>query len=191
MAWAQAGSKGLQRLSLENFLAVEKESDFLASPSGTFLLDFTRLAPTHIVIQSGQRWDQLYIIAVGTAKGLSYLHVECLEWVLQCDVKPQNILLDDQLQPMVADFVMSKLFEDRHDTRCSRLKHEGLKKIIDPRLSNEFVKRKLDRMMKVALQCMEDDRDARPQMSKVVKLLSGYGESTTSSPDHETIMIDL
>ncbi|KAL5809237.1 hypothetical protein ACOSQ3_029928 [Xanthoceras sorbifolium] len=66
--------------------------------------------------------DQRYDIAVGTAKGLSYLHEECLEWVLHCDVKPQNILLDDQLEPKVADFGMSKLFKDRHDTRFSRVR---------------------------------------------------------------------
>ncbi|BBH06190.1 receptor-like protein kinase 4 [Prunus dulcis] len=51
--------------------------------------------------------EQRYNIALGTAKGLSYLHEECLEWVLHCDVKPQNILLDDHLEPEVADFGMS------------------------------------------------------------------------------------
>lgn len=48
-------------------------------------------------------------IALGTARGLAYLHEECLEWVLHCDVKPQNILLDSNYQPKVADFGMSKL----------------------------------------------------------------------------------
>ncbi|VVA25356.1 PREDICTED: putative receptor kinase ZmPK1 [Prunus dulcis] len=51
--------------------------------------------------------EQRYNIALGTAKGLSYLHEECLEWVLHCDVKPQNIPLDDHLEPEVADFGMS------------------------------------------------------------------------------------
>jgi serine/threonine protein kinase len=35
-------------------------------------------------------WEKKFEIAVGTAKGLAYLHDECLEWVLHCDVKPQN-----------------------------------------------------------------------------------------------------
>ncbi|KAF7113401.1 hypothetical protein RHSIM_RhsimUnG0130700 [Rhododendron simsii] len=48
-------------------------------------------------------------IAVGSAKGLTYLHKECLEWVLHCNVKPQNILLDSNFQPKVADFGLSKL----------------------------------------------------------------------------------
>ncbi|XP_044460546.1 putative receptor protein kinase ZmPK1 [Mangifera indica] len=67
-------------------------------------------------------WNQRYNIAVGTAKGLSYLHEECLEWVLHCDVKPQNILLDDHLEPKVADFGLSKLFKDQHDTGFSKVR---------------------------------------------------------------------
>ncbi|XP_073143335.1 putative receptor protein kinase ZmPK1 [Henckelia pumila] len=54
-------------------------------------------------------WKKIYDIAVGTAKGLAYLHEECLEWVLHCDVKPQNILLDSNYEPKVADFGLSKL----------------------------------------------------------------------------------
>ncbi|XP_054799859.1 putative receptor protein kinase ZmPK1 [Prosopis cineraria] len=54
-------------------------------------------------------WNKRFNIAVGTAKGLAYLHEECLEWVLHCDVKPQNILLDSDFQPKVADFGLSKL----------------------------------------------------------------------------------
>uniref|UniRef100_A0A2N9HEN1 non-specific serine/threonine protein kinase n=1 Tax=Fagus sylvatica TaxID=28930 RepID=A0A2N9HEN1_FAGSY len=54
-------------------------------------------------------WKKRFQIAVGTAKGLAYLHEECLEWILHCDIKPQNILLDDDYQPRVADFGLSKL----------------------------------------------------------------------------------
>ncbi|KAK3440779.1 hypothetical protein EUGRSUZ_B01045 [Eucalyptus grandis] len=39
-------------------------------------------------------WKRRFDIAVGTAKGLAYLHEECLEWDLHCNVKPQNILLE-------------------------------------------------------------------------------------------------
>jgi serine/threonine protein kinase len=46
---------------------------------------------------------------LGIAKGLAYLHEECLEWVLHCDVKPQNILLNSNYHPKVADFGLPKL----------------------------------------------------------------------------------
>ncbi|KAK7287011.1 hypothetical protein RJT34_22417 [Clitoria ternatea] len=54
-------------------------------------------------------WSKRYGIALGTARGLAYFHEECLEWVLHCDIKPQNILLDSDYQPKVADFGLSKL----------------------------------------------------------------------------------
>ncbi|KAF5792277.1 putative protein kinase RLK-Pelle-SD-2b family [Helianthus annuus] len=56
-------------------------------------------------------WGKRFDIAVGTAKGLAYLHEECLEWVLHCDVKPHNILLDSNWNPKVADFGLSKLLD--------------------------------------------------------------------------------
>ena len=46
---------------------------------------------------------------MGTTKGLAYLHENCLDWILDCDVKSQNILLDSNYQPKVADFGLSKL----------------------------------------------------------------------------------
>ncbi|CAI9779068.1 unnamed protein product [Fraxinus pennsylvanica] len=54
-------------------------------------------------------WKQRFAVALGTAKGLAYLHDECLEWVIHCDVKPENILLDGELQPKIADFGLAKL----------------------------------------------------------------------------------
>ncbi|KAJ0668176.1 putative protein kinase RLK-Pelle-SD-2b family [Helianthus annuus] len=56
-------------------------------------------------------WDKRFEVAVCTAKGLAYLHEECLEWVLHCDVKPQNILLDHDYSPKVADFGLSKFLD--------------------------------------------------------------------------------
>ncbi|XP_050266307.1 putative receptor protein kinase ZmPK1 [Quercus robur] len=54
-------------------------------------------------------WEKRFKIVVGTARGLAYLHEDCLDWILHCDVKPQNILLDSNYQPKVADFGLSKL----------------------------------------------------------------------------------
>ncbi|KAF2290739.1 hypothetical protein GH714_015267 [Hevea brasiliensis] len=58
------------------------------------------------------------------AKGLSDLHEERLEWVLHCDIKPQNILLDLGYQPKVSDFGLSHpLKTDSHGiSRLSRIR---------------------------------------------------------------------
>ncbi|CAL5051243.1 unnamed protein product [Urochloa decumbens] len=55
------------------------------------------------------QWSQRYNIALGVAKGLAYLHHECLEWIVHCDVKPENILLDEEFEPKIADFGLVKL----------------------------------------------------------------------------------
>ncbi|KAM2712410.1 hypothetical protein EV1_032413 [Malus domestica] len=54
-------------------------------------------------------WQERFKVAIGIAKGLAYLHHECLEWVIHCDVKPENILLDGNFEPKIADFGLAKL----------------------------------------------------------------------------------
>ncbi|KZV46405.1 G-type lectin S-receptor-like serine/threonine-protein kinase [Dorcoceras hygrometricum] len=54
-------------------------------------------------------WNVRYRIALGVARAIAYLHEECLEWVLHCDIKPENILLGDDFCPKVSDFGLAKL----------------------------------------------------------------------------------
>lgn len=56
-------------------------------------------------------WKKRYQIALGPSRGIAYLHEECLEWILHCDIKPQNVLLDDNFCPKVSDFGVSKLVD--------------------------------------------------------------------------------
>ncbi|KAD3337216.1 hypothetical protein E3N88_32736 [Mikania micrantha] len=56
-------------------------------------------------------WKQRCCIAVGIAKGLSYLHEECITQIIHCDIKPQNILLDDYYNAKISDFGLAKLLK--------------------------------------------------------------------------------
>jgi len=53
-------------------------------------------------------WKIKHQIAVGIAKGLAYLHEECRDCIIHCDIKPENILLDASYVPKVADFGLAK-----------------------------------------------------------------------------------
>ncbi|XP_062097622.1 putative receptor protein kinase ZmPK1 [Humulus lupulus] len=187
-------------------------------------------------------WKKRFEIAVGIAKGLAYLREECLEWVLHCDVKPQNILLGSNYQPKVADFGLSKLLKrgelsslsfskirgtrgymalewvtnqsitskvdvynygivvleiltGKSPTSCVRSRsgteeteQRGLvkwvkeivdgtsevEKVVDPSMKGEYDLEKLENLLRVALKCVEEDKDARPSMSQVVKSLLHY-----------------
>ncbi|CAO2193540.1 unnamed protein product, partial [Urochloa humidicola] len=54
-------------------------------------------------------WQKLYLIAIGIARGLEYLHHSCNTRIVHFDIKPQNILLDQGFCPKVADFGLAKL----------------------------------------------------------------------------------
>ncbi|XP_075514782.1 LEAF RUST 10 DISEASE-RESISTANCE LOCUS RECEPTOR-LIKE PROTEIN KINASE-like 2.1 isoform X2 [Primulina tabacum] len=56
-------------------------------------------------------WETLYKIAVGVARGLEYLHKGCNTRIIHFDIKPQNILLDEEFCPKISDFGLAKLFK--------------------------------------------------------------------------------
>ncbi|GJN01486.1 hypothetical protein PR202_ga18756 [Eleusine coracana subsp. coracana] len=56
-------------------------------------------------------WSTLHAIAVGTAKGIRYLHEECQQKIVHYDIKPGNILLNADFTPKVADFGLARLAE--------------------------------------------------------------------------------
>ncbi|KAK0575036.1 hypothetical protein LWI29_033016 [Acer saccharum] len=59
------------------------------------------------------KWEKLYQIAVGIARGLEYLHRGCNTRILHFDIKPHNILLDEDFNPKISDFDLAKIFPGR------------------------------------------------------------------------------
>ncbi|OMO60859.1 hypothetical protein CCACVL1_23831 [Corchorus capsularis] len=67
-------------------------------------------------------WSIRYRIALGVARAIAYLHEECLEWVLHCDIKPENILLGDDFCPKISDFGLAKLRKKEDMVSMSRIR---------------------------------------------------------------------
>ncbi|MQL92279.1 hypothetical protein Taro_024902 [Colocasia esculenta] len=177
-------------------------------------------------------WEKRYQIILGTARGLAYLHEECRDRIIHCDIKPENILLDASFVPKVADFGLAKLvgrdfsrvlttmrgtrgylapewisgvaitakadvysygmmlFEIVSGRRNSeesveeefrffpswaatRLVKGEVRSLLDPRLGGDANLGELDRVLKVAYWCIQDDETERPSMGQVVQILEG------------------
>ncbi|THU66713.1 hypothetical protein C4D60_Mb05t17110 [Musa balbisiana] len=67
-------------------------------------------------------WPTRQIIALGSARGLSYLHDHCDPKIIHRDVKAANILLDEEFEAVVGDFGLAKLmdYKETHVTTAVR-----------------------------------------------------------------------
>lgn len=59
--------------------------------------------------QRRPEWDERVRIAVEIARGIMYLHEECEAPIIHCDIKPQNILVDEFWTAKISDFGLAKL----------------------------------------------------------------------------------
>ena len=89
-------SEGSKRAIIYEFLENGSLDKFISN-TNIMNLDFTAL----------------YEIALGVARGLEYLHFGCKTRIVHFDIKPQNVLLDENLLPKVSDFGLAKLCEKK------------------------------------------------------------------------------
>ncbi|EPS59195.1 hypothetical protein M569_15614, partial [Genlisea aurea] len=58
-------------------------------------------------------WPTRKRVALGTARGLEYLHEHCNPKIIHRDVKAANVLLDERFEAVVGDFGLAKLVDAR------------------------------------------------------------------------------
>ena len=54
--------------------------------------------------------ERMYKVAIGVGRGIEYLHQGCDIQILHFDIKPHDILLDEDYMPQVSDFGLAKLY---------------------------------------------------------------------------------
>ncbi|KAK9025574.1 hypothetical protein V6N11_038437 [Hibiscus sabdariffa] len=59
---------------------------------------------------SSLSWQKMFEIALGIGRGIEYLHTGCAMQILHFDIKPHNILLDENFNPKVSDFGLAKSY---------------------------------------------------------------------------------
>ncbi|XP_076945881.1 LEAF RUST 10 DISEASE-RESISTANCE LOCUS RECEPTOR-LIKE PROTEIN KINASE-like 2.4 [Bidens hawaiensis] len=103
-------------------------------PNGSLEKFIHTHAPTETSENIGVK--RLYEIAHGIACGLDYLHRGCNTRILHLDIKPHNILLDEDLCPKIADFGLAKLYS-RKESIVSMLEARGTIGYIAPEVYNK------------------------------------------------------
>ncbi|PVH34020.1 hypothetical protein PAHAL_8G119700 [Panicum hallii] len=68
---------------------------------------------------SGLEWHTRFKIIKGTCEGLKYIH-ELEEPIYHLDLKPDNILLDKDMVPKIADFGLSRIIHNKEPTRITQ-----------------------------------------------------------------------
>ncbi|XP_059435350.1 cysteine-rich receptor-like protein kinase 18 isoform X2 [Corylus avellana] len=86
--------EGSKRALVYEFMPNGSLNTFIFSPEVSSLLSY----------------DKMYDIALGVARGIEYLHQGCDMQILHFDIKPHNILLDENFTPKVSDFGLAKLY---------------------------------------------------------------------------------
>ncbi|KAG6558267.1 hypothetical protein Mapa_000017 [Marchantia paleacea] len=87
---------------------------FLSSPDiKALILEFAPNGSLHYQLHGSETcqltWKMRLEIAIGIAEGLVHIHHECVRPIIHLDIKPSNILLDENFVAKVADLGISKL----------------------------------------------------------------------------------
>ncbi|KAJ8775153.1 hypothetical protein K2173_020157 [Erythroxylum novogranatense] len=82
--------------------------------------------------------EKMYEISLGVARGIEYLHRGCAMQILHFDIKPHNILLDENFVPKISDFGMAKLC-DTKNTVVSLIGARGTMGYMAPELNYRHI----------------------------------------------------
>ncbi|XP_024517010.1 probable LRR receptor-like serine/threonine-protein kinase At1g56130 isoform X3 [Selaginella moellendorffii] len=125
--------------------------------------------------ESALSWEARRAIAIGVSCGLAYLHDESNLRIIHCDVKPANILLDEDFNPRLADFGLARLYDEREShVTATRLK--GTAGYLAPEYAMQLQ--------------LSDKVDVYSFGVVLLELLSGRRAVELSAPSEQIVLVD-
>ncbi|XP_045833546.1 receptor-like protein kinase isoform X2 [Trifolium pratense] len=115
--------KEIEVLGMYKHRNLIKYADYwIGADYGLVLYEFIENGSLHDILHEKNpppplTWKARFNIAVGIAEGIAYLHNNCVPPIVHRDIKPKNILIDDNMEPIIADFgtaLYRKLSEDSY-----------------------------------------------------------------------------
>lgn len=74
------------------------------------LIHFNLMQPTDATRSAQLNWEMRYKIINGIARGILYLHEDSRLKIIHRDLKANNVLLDEEMNPKISDFGLARLF---------------------------------------------------------------------------------
>jgi serine/threonine protein kinase len=122
-------------------------------------------------------WEKLKHMAIGIARGLEYLHRGCNTRTIHFDIKPHNVLLDEDFCLKIADFGLAKLCHLKDSTLTSSEAYfpNWIYDCLVKNLQSHEVTCETEEIARqitlVVLWCIQTSPVDRPFMSRVIEML--------------------
>ena len=95
------------------YTAEISKSFYIQSTTITIFYNTNAFFHLYVAASSGLDWPARFKIIEGISYGLQYLHEQPDGPIIHLDLKPGNILLDQNMLPKITDFGLSRLFHQK------------------------------------------------------------------------------
>ncbi|XP_022635900.1 receptor-like protein kinase FERONIA [Vigna radiata var. radiata] len=131
-------------------------------------------------------WKKRIEICIGAARGLHYLHAGLKRTIIHRNINSASILLDDNMHPKLSSFghsIMGAHFKEKSKPIRTdpvevvtgirffpipkELKGKCVEENIDPKIKGKIAPECWQMFIDIALRCIKDDPDERPEMGEV------------------------